>query len=279
MAELFQNVETGSTAFDGCPDPTAGKSAIVWQGMQSRICHTMVLPDGTPLGLAAYRDLVGSTVKFRRPGCRGKVHTISLTADNFVDADGGKLCFDLPPEVDGTPGIYAAQLVIVDDQARPYAGDSLLVSVEPTALAETAVPGPLTMGEIRRALRDYPALNTAWDAAEFSNEEILQAVIRPVRQFNETLPRVLSYNLDRFPYREEWLRATVSYLLEMGAHWYARNAKTLKYGDGMTEDDKDKVALYAQVAHNGIARFNNFCVTEQVAANMSGHSSLGGTVH
>jgi len=256
-----------------------GKSAIVWQGMQSRICHTLVLPDATPVNLSNYDELVGSTVKFRRPGCRGKVHTVELSQANFVDAENGKLCFDLPAAVDGTPGIYATQIVIVDEAQRPFVGESLLVSVEPTMLTERAVSGPLTMGEVRRALRDYPALNTSWEAAEFSNEEILDAVIRPVRQFNETLPRVLSYDLDRFPYREEWLRATVSYLLEMGAHWYARNSKQLKYGDGMTEDDKDKVTLYAQVAHMGVQRFNNFCATEQVAANMHGFSSLGGTVH
>lgn len=279
MAEFYQQHETAVTAFEGCPDPTAGKAVHTVAGTQARVCHQLLGPDGQPVNLTALQEAGTSTVLFSGVTCSSRVHAVTLDAADFADSDNGRICFALPPAVERTPGIYQVQLTLRDEEAVPYVGDRFLLSVESSLLTPDK-PGPLTLGEVRRALRDYPATNTAWESSEFSQDEILAAIVRPVQTFNETLPRVLRYSPANFPYRSQWLDAAIGHLLKLASLWYLRNSQKLSYGDGKTEDDKDKHPAYAQIAEMHLQRFQAFCDAEQVTANLTrGFSSFGGTFH
>jgi hypothetical protein len=84
--------------------------------------------------------------------------------------------------------------------------------------------GALSTWEVRMAMRDMcPDSNFLLDSVEFSQEEIMWAIRRPVEYWNGALPPVAEYTVDSFPFRYEWLDATVGELLLMAAIWMRRN--------------------------------------------------------
>jgi len=68
-------------------------------------------------------------------------------------------------------------------------------------------------------------------------------------------------------------------LLPSDGNWYLRNSQNIKYGDGKTTDDKDKVRDYMQIAEGKWQAYLQFCEYQKYTANISGgYSNLGGTV-
>ena len=84
--------------------------------------------------------------------------------------------------------------------------------------------GPLQVWELRMAIRDTcPDNNFLLDSVEFSTEEIMWAIRRPIEYWNEALPPLDPISIDYFPYRYNWLDAAVGELLLMAAVWMRRN--------------------------------------------------------
>lgn len=299
MAEFIQNGEAHETAFDGCPDPTSGRAIIIEAGAiipgdanpTASICHQLRSSSGSPIDLSSYdpsneaNDFSGkipngidSIVLFQNALCGSDLPLSSPVV--FSDPDNGRICVKLPPQIAANPGIYRAEIVIADTAGRPAIKDDVLLSVERSLLSQhlngttSTDYGPITLGEIRTQLRDYPALNTAWETAEFSDNEIVHSILMPIRAFNEVQPRVLRYTANNFPYRYQWLEATTANLLRLAGNWYLRNAQRLAYGDGKTQDDKDKVVQYMQIAETKWNTYLQFADIEQITANMRGYSSF-----
>lgn len=298
MAEFFNNKSAVETSLEGCPDPTAGRAVILQGGHASRVCHQFRSQAGVPVDLIAYLDeielpptdededgidapAVTHKVHFADAVCgSGRIITVDATIDE--DEDPSRLCFVVPPPVTNNPGIYTAEMVIYDGANRPQASDSTLVSVERSLHLRATIPGntlrgPLTINEIRTQLRDFPVLNSYWNNVEFSDAEIIHAIQEPIRCFNETLPRVVSYGPSNFPFRHNWLQAVCAALLRISATSYMRNSRRITYGDNKTSDDKDKYSAYAQMAEMKWREYQAFCVQEQVTANWTGGSSHIGT--
>lgn len=297
MAEFFSNKSASETSLEGCPDPTAGRAVILQGGHATQVCHQFRSGEGAPVDLIAYLDEIElpvvddddeeeaepviHKVHFADAVCgSGRITTVEGTIDE--DSDPSRLCFTVPEYVANNPGIYTAEMVIYDAANRPQASDSTLVSVERSLHLRTIAPGntqrgPLTIGEIRTQLRDYPVLNSYWQNVEFSDAEILHAITEPIRCFNETLPRVLSYGPSSFPFRHHWLQAVCASLLRISATSYMRNSRRITYGDNKTSDDKDKYSAYAQMAEMKWREYQAFCSQQQITANWSGGSAHVGT--
>jgi hypothetical protein len=289
MTRFLQNSTAVESSFEGCGDPTAGRAIFVSAGTPTNACHQLRDNTGQPINLTSIdpgnQDLtftsdetsITSKVLFRDALCTaGTIHETTVTIDSPTS---GLVCFEVPSQVLARPGIYTAEVTLVDTAGRPYLQDSTLVSVEQSLLGQSTVSnryiGPITLGEIRMELRDFPGLNVAWENAEFSDAEIVHAILKPIRAFNETLPRVVSYGTSAFPWRDRWLEGAVATLLRMAGYWYLRNSRNIKYGDNVTEDDKDKVSSYMQIAEMKWAGYLQFCTEEQVRANWaSGLSSF-----
>jgi hypothetical protein len=107
---------------------------------------------------------------------------------------------------------------------------------------------PISISDVRMALMDYsPEANTLLEELEFSDLQIIAAMKRPIREWNETPPDIGTYNFNNFPYHEAWLKATCSYLLESAAHRYNRN--TIPHNaSGLTMDPNNKGNLYMSSA-------------------------------
>lgn len=317
MAEFFRDQTANETALEGCPDPTAGRAIVIPGGFETTVCHQFRNSDGEPVDLIQYID-EGTDPAGTGCGCGPPVEPepdpdppVDPPVDppeepcthyvQFADAvcgngnvhkspayiscdDPTKLCFTVPPDVYTNPRIYTAEMVVVDGDCKPIAMDTTLISVERSLQSRTIGlqqrnSGPLTINEIRTHLRDFPVLNSYWDGVEFSDAEILHAIIEPVRKFNETIPRVISFTPANFPFRHNWLEATCAVLLRISAASYLRNSRRLAYGDGKTSDDKDKHTPYANLAEHKWRIYTDFCVHSQVAANLSyGSVRTGGWV-
>lgn len=107
---------------------------------------------------------------------------------------------------------------------------------------------PLSIADVRMALMDYsPEANTLLEDLEFSDVQIISAMKRPIREWNETPPDIHTYNFNNFPFQEAWLKATCSYLLEAAAHRYNRN--TIPHNaSGLSMDPNNKGNLYLSTA-------------------------------
>lgn len=107
---------------------------------------------------------------------------------------------------------------------------------------------PLSIADVRMALMDYsPEANTLLEDLEFSDVQIISAMKRPIREWNETPPDIKTYTFNDFPFQEAWLKATCSYLLEAAAHRYNRN--TIPHNaSGLTMDPNNKGNLYLSAA-------------------------------
>jgi len=91
-------------------------------------------------------------------------------------------------------------------------------------LRAAMVSGALSTWEVRMAMRDMcPDGNFLLDSVEFSQEEIMWAIRRPIEYWNDALPPVAPFTVDSFPFRYQWLNATVGELLLMAALWMRRN--------------------------------------------------------
>lgn len=105
-------------------------------------------------------------------------------------------------------------------------------------------PVPLGIFSVRMALRDFSAeYNTLLEDLEYSDQEILFAMQRPVDEWNDTPPAITQYTLVTFPWREMHLKATCGYLLQTAAHHYSRNSMNYSAG-GVSIQDKAKAQEY-----------------------------------
>lgn len=128
---------------------------------------------------------------------------------------------------------------------------------------------PVSISDVRMALMDYsPEANTLLEELEFSDLQIINAMKRPVREWNETPPDVFRYTFSNFPYHEAWLKATCAYLLESAAHRYNRN--TIPHNaSGLTLDPNNKGALYMNMAATLKAEWKAWISAKKTELNMA----------
>lgn len=162
-------------------------------------------------------------------------HRVALVTPLFCQCDrpltasirlheSGRLKIGLPDSVTSKPNFYLLEVVWTTDLQR-YSSQSL-ISVEASLLnrySGGSRSGPITLSQIRTKLRDFPEFNDLTERFEFSAEEILQAITKPVMYWNEVSPVTSTHDLTSFPYRSHWLDATVSELYQTSAHWMLRN--------------------------------------------------------
>ncbi|GIW89619.1 MAG: hypothetical protein KatS3mg109_0051 [Pirellulaceae bacterium] len=157
------------------------------------------------------------------------------------DSD-GRMHIETPESVRRRPGIYLFQI-----QWQQADGSVLkdrgVMSVEPSILTAFdfagRYEGPLTITEVRTRLRDFPSANELLEDYEWSVDEILHAIARPVSFWNETPPPTSRYSPSNFPYREHWLTATVATLYLTAAHSMLRNDIQIQ-AEGVAANDRNQ---------------------------------------
>ena len=148
-------------------------------------------------------------------------------------------------------GLYPVAFIITNADGTPHSEHQGYLYVEQGMNQWSEVSNdPISISDVRMALMDYSAeANVLLNDLEFSDIQIISAMKRPIREWNETPPDIRTYNFNNFPWPEAWLKATCSYLLESAAYKYNRN--TIPHNaSGLSMDPNNKGALYLQTAMN-----------------------------
>jgi len=217
--------------------------------------------DGQVIG--RFRDALGDSI----------IHQILGTVN---DAANGVVDVVLTSALTESPGIYSLEIGITDQvDADPGTYNLILVdkgllSIERGMFSSEATrfndAGPPTIGEIRLYLRDTAIENDLLDDVEYDDAEILDAIMRPIRQWNETPPPVAFFTPASFPFRDHWMKAITANLMRTAALWYERNRLPASHG-GITVDDRSKSNPYLQISGMLEAEWREFIINKKIEIN------------
>lgn len=171
---------------------------------------------------------------------------------SVLDAENGLIASEhLPQLITGFPGLYSVDFgifkggyLLCTNQVYLFVKPSLF---QDDQIQQGVMVGPPSIADIRMTLLDFDASNSLLRDFEFDGADIANAVIRPVRMWNEMPPPIGLFNTKTFPFREIWLLGIQSFLLEAAAHRFRRN--DLPYAGGnVTVNDMGKEPNYARAA-------------------------------
>jgi len=218
--------------------------------------------DGAPLDLARY-SVTDATATTIRAGYTLPIMTgILMTAKQYYGQAMADLTRAVSTDTDPTtgdvilsfeagdfscPGIYLAELQMVFDGKIETAYQ---FNIELSAPLSWIYSGPLNIAEVRLWSRDNsPDDNYLLDEVEYKDAEIIAAIRRAVDVFNSLSPvlpqKLLTVN--NFPFRSQWIDATIGYLMEIAALNKLRNDMNYNAG-GLSIDDRRKWGDYMAVA-------------------------------
>ncbi len=194
------------------------------------------------------------------PDCDQPIQVVGRTKD----AVNGLVRVDLPISVYDHTGLWDVSIGIKDHAGRIVLVNKGLLSVERGLFGDRNDPvsGSPTLQEVRMQLRDTMLENSLNNLPEFSDQEIVFCIGKPLRIWNETPPPVGRVNARNFPYRENWLKAVCAELFAMAAVWYMRN-KFNAAGAGVVDESLDKSKDYTDVAQQLQAAWMQWMLLEK----------------
>jgi hypothetical protein len=182
------------------------------------------------------------------------------------NVDSGLVDVYIPDGIMNEPGLHLAAIQVYNLENKLIMQAPRYLEITPKL---TSVNRPVTVAEVRFALRDYPEANNLLNDVEFSDNEIAYCITKPIDRWNSMLPDVGQYDIHTFPWHDVHLNATIGELLKIAAHHYFRNQLPYSSG-GLSIDDKNKGPVYMQMAEQESAKFNQFCAERKFEANVMG---------
>ena len=185
----------------------------------------------------------------------------------IIDAAAGKIRFEIPHEIRDIAGVYRLTIGLKDADGFIVFTEQGLLSIERGQFGDMAqTGGPPTLREIRTAMADTIAENSLLGDVQYSNEDLVFSLVRPIAQWNETPPPVQPFTCSDFPYRENWMKATMGYLMSRAAQHYMRNKLGMQHG-GVAGDDLDKNNEYMSLSRMYLQDWKDFILTKKVELN------------
>lgn len=177
---------------------------------------------------------------------------------NVIDAAHGKVQFTLPKYVYEMPCIYFFYFSVVEKATgkvtHVFPGRGVLLvewspwmdHLDHCPVKHRIVP---SLEDVRRRLDDFVGKNDLLKQYEFSADDIVHAMLRPVYMFNEEPPRLrrFTYTIATFPFYDNWVQGTAAELLQIAVLHYTRNKMLSNHG-GITGDEKNRDREYLQLA-------------------------------
>ena len=267
---------------EGCPVLTKTRSMVMQRGISGVIQWNIKNKAGQTMDLSNYLCDDPETESDDEGDC-GRVNvrfqdifgTSNILQDDavVVDSSTGLVQVEIPPAIANTPAIFKVDFGVYDSDDNLLMIDSGMLSVEKSAFSafdsEATDAGPLTLSEVRMQLRDTAVENNLLDNVEFDDAEIVHSLIQPIREWNETPPPIGIATAYNFPFKYNWLMATVANLLKIAASHYMRNDLQSSHG-GVTVGDKAKASPYLQVAQQLSADWKMFVREKKVSLNAEG---------
>jgi hypothetical protein len=274
LPTITKAVNPETTALNGCTDPRQQGSYIVPASFGASLDWTIKDAAGNPI-ITAEEPSDGQDISeewdrialFHDPFCSKSMYLGRLNV-----SEDGHLIVYLPPYVQDSPGIYEAEVHWREDGTPDqHYYSNALVSVEDSIYNRAMTGsqrGPLPLSRVRQKLRDYGGLNDTLGQPEFSVEEILSAMLEPIEYYNEMPPHVAGFSPQNFPYRQQWLDATVSRLLLTSGLWLTRNNIEIK-SEGVRSNDRAQGPAMLQLADRMWQSYREFVHNDKTRINIT----------
>jgi hypothetical protein len=251
-------VEQNTDRFYGCIPLEKSNTLVVEGGAPATLEYQLRDPAGIPIDLSDYfcgdpsQEINEPVVKFAladNSRIAKKEEPAVLT-----DIKNGKIQIELPEYVWGMPCIYSFHVAVRDiEKHKPkYISrnkGTLLVEWTPFVDSRIGARVVPALEDVRRKLDDFVGKNNLLQQVEFSADDIVNAMILPVQQFNETPPKLRNYNYSvaNFPYYENWVLGTAAELLRIATVHYVRNKLVSTHG-GIQGDEQARDHDYTRLA-------------------------------
>ena len=285
-------VRVGMPVKDGCPILRRTKAFVIQEGVVATLEFVFRDPRGLPVDLTPVNRIsqsstssqsaaedAGDTVLLRLREIMGNSSSKTWQVEGtIVDAANGVVRAALPTDFTGSSGIYTAGWAFVRNYQTKLI-NTALISVEPT-LYGSEHSGPPTLNELRMHMWDSdPNENVLLDDVEFGDEQIIEAITKPVEYFNEATPRLsVIYNTKNFPWHSQWVDAIIAHLLSFAAAYYRRNRLQGSAG-GINVDDLNKEREYTAASKADWDAYKTFVLIKKTELNMADGCADWGSVY
>ena len=275
MAELMVvRPEDGRTAStNNCPVVTKQRAFVVDKGVAATLEYELRGADGSPLDLSEYvcddpryasspDEASADSAESDNAQCGQVIFRFADAVSpeyndpspqqvigRSKDAENGVVRVDLPKAITDFAGLWDVAIGITDRNGNVVLVNKALLSIERGLFGNITeqLDGPPTLQEVRMQLRDTMLENSLNDLPEFSDQEIIFCLGKPLRNWNETPPPVGRATARNFRYRENWLKAVCGELFAIAATWYTRN-KFEAQGAGVADNALNKSQEYGMAA-------------------------------
>jgi hypothetical protein len=307
LSDLQPVVTPELPEIDGCRILGRTKAYLVDQGVVSTLQHVMRDRKNKPIDLTGYfapavsdsdsesdsdsdgtatvvlrvKEILGSTLDSAR-------NIVWEVQGAFYDTANGVVRAQLTPTMVEEPGVYELSWGIRDGSGIVVLVDRGLLSVEKSQFAKNKHTvqrgaGPITIRELREEIMDTCAAeNLLLEGVEFGDEQIIRAIVEPIRLWNETPPPIKTFTTRDFPFRGNWKSAAIGYLMQSAAQNYRRNHLPASAG-GVTIDDKNKEREYIAEAQRRLAEYKQWLIEKKFSINAGSfgqsHRSQYGRYH
>ena len=123
--------------------------------------------------------------------------------------------------------------------------------------------------KLRVKLRDEPELNYLIGEAEFTDDELEEALEEALAIWNEEPPAIQTYDTPAdFPWQRKLMDGAVGELYQTAAAGYRRNQLAYNAG-GVSVDDKNKAPEYEGVGREYRAEFKRFVLERKREINFN----------
>jgi hypothetical protein len=283
--DLSGVVRAGVPTVDDCPVLTRMRAFIVDQGVEATLEHVILNRAGNPVNLTPLFGGADSSISDSEPtgtivlrvkealgrGANPERNPIWEVTGSCLTPESGVVRADLDEKIVAKSGVYQLSWGVQNLDGKTVLVNNSILSVERSLFASVGEiekdAGPLTIQALRVYLRDsHPNENMRLDNVEFGDEEILNAILRPVEYYNEQPPPIGRFTTRNFPSRYQWSQAAISVLYEMAAHWYRRNKQQIQAG-GMADDDLNRDQGYDGKSQALWADFKDWVIRDKVMRN------------
>lgn len=264
---------------DGCPLLTGLRAVVGRQGFCNVIEWVIKDRNGNPEDLTDLLDPASEDSSESGDADSGQVifrFSDALEAQADIqqvigwsdNPAAGIVRVQLTTAITESPGLWRFDIAVTDKTGLPSVHAEGLLSIERSNFGVTDTPyGPPTLNEIRMRLRDTLGRNDMIEGMEFDDNEILQAIILPIQEWNEALPPLQPWlTAKNFPFRFNWLNAICGYLLQTAAHWYRRN-KFNGTVAGIQDENRDRDEAYDAMSKMLLDQWRAFVVTKKISIN------------
>lgn len=238
---------------NGQPLLSRMRAVSISQGQCATIDWQMIDRDGVPVNMSACNAAPYKVVlRLKEQISLGNARPVQEVDATVVSASDGKVQAQLSQNMVGMPGIYYAEMALINVPAQAanqpcvvFSNTFYLIINRSTFDNDERNSGPPSIAEIRLHLRDSsPAESYLLENLMFDDAEIALAIARPVQYWNEIPPPLgTGYNTQNFPFRYHWLEGICANLFLMVAEQYRRNQLSYQAG-GIAVDDQNKEGSY-----------------------------------